>query len=47
MAGEEYIGPNFLAMKVLSGECYRAGTDIFELEILQLLGKTNKDHPSG
>ncbi|CAG8952408.1 hypothetical protein HYFRA_00001155 [Hymenoscyphus fraxineus] len=32
------------AMKVLSAECYGAGTDIFELEIMQHLTKKNPEH---
>jgi len=32
-------------MKVLSAECYGAGTDIFELEILQHLRKADIEHP--
>jgi serine/threonine-protein kinase SRPK3 len=32
-------------MKVLSAECYGAGTDIFELEILQHLRKADPYHP--
>jgi serine/threonine-protein kinase SRPK3 len=32
-------------MKVLSAECYGAGTDIFELEIMQHLGRKDPAHP--
>lgn len=31
-------------MKVLSAECYGQEKDIFELEILRKLSKTNQDH---
>ncbi|CAG8972541.1 hypothetical protein HYALB_00001233 [Hymenoscyphus albidus] len=32
------------AMKVLSAECYGAGTDVFELEIMQHLTEKNPEH---
>ncbi|TVY51582.1 Serine/threonine-protein kinase SRPK [Lachnellula cervina] len=35
----------FWAMKVLSAECYGAGTDIFELEILRHLRNADIEHP--
>jgi serine/threonine-protein kinase SRPK3 len=35
----------YWAMKVLSAECYGAGNDIFELEILQHLRKVDPSHP--
>lgn len=34
----------FWAMKVLSAECYGAGTDVFELEILRYFQKSNIEH---
>lgn len=31
-------------MKVLSAECYGGGADVFELDILHHLARTNQDH---